>query len=142
MTFRDLSVSEPILKALADKKYETPTPIQEQAIPVAFEGRDILGIAQTGTGKTAAFAIPIIQKVDQSRQESGRLRKGQRREIKALVLTQQGVGNQIDDSFREYSQYTDVRHARDFRRRKPAPSSGSIEKGVDVLTATPGRCST
>ena len=60
MTFRELNISEPILKALVNKKYETPTPIQEQAIPVALEGRDLLGLAQTGTGKTAAFAIPII----------------------------------------------------------------------------------
>lgn len=141
MTFRDLSVSEPILKALTDKKYETPTPIQEQAIPVAFEGRDILGIAQTGTGKTAAFAIPIIQKVDQSRQESGRLRKkGQRREIKALVLTPtRELAIQIDDSFREYSQYTDVRHAVIFGGVNQHPQVDQLKRGVDVLTATPGR---
>ena len=64
MTFNELNISEPILKALIDKNYETPTPIQEQAIPVALDGRDLLGIAQTGTGKTAAFAIPIIQQLD------------------------------------------------------------------------------
>ena len=65
MTFNELNISEPILKALVEKKYEIPTPIQIQAIPVALEGRDLLGIAQTGTGKTAAFAIPIIQQLDQ-----------------------------------------------------------------------------
>ena len=69
------------MKALVNKKYETPTPIQEQAIPVALEGRDLLGLAQTGTGKTAAFAIPIIQQLDQQ------MPKNRKREIQALILT-------------------------------------------------------
>lgn len=81
MTFKNLNITEPILKALTNKKYEKPTPIQEQAIPVALADRDLLGIAQTGTGKTAAFAIPIIQKLDRPQS------KVQRQEIKALILT-------------------------------------------------------
>ena len=82
MTFEELNISEPILKALLEKKYVTPTAIQEKAIPVALDNRDILGTAQTGTGKTAAFAIPIIQMLDGAAHKDG-----QKRSIKALILT-------------------------------------------------------
>ncbi len=134
MTFKELNISEPILKALAHKKYETPTPIQEQAIPVAFAGRDLLGIAQTGTGKTAAFAIPIIQKLDQPHP------KGQKRGIKALVLTPtRELAIQINDCFREYTQYTDVRNTVIFGGVNQRPQVDQLKKGVDILTATPGR---
>jgi len=134
MTFKELNISEPILRALVRKKYETPTPIQEQAIPVAFAGRDLLGIAQTGTGKTAAFAIPIIQKLDQPRP------KGQKREIKALVLTPtRELAIQIDDCFREYTRYTDVRNTVIFGGVNQRPQVDQLKKGVDILTATPGR---
>jgi ATP-dependent RNA helicase RhlE len=71
MTFKELKISEPVLKALSDKEYVTPTPIQEQAIPAGVEGRDILGIAQTGTGKTAAFAIPIIEQLMKKERNQG-----------------------------------------------------------------------
>ena len=81
MTFKELNISEPIIKALENKKYENPTPIQEKAIPPALDGSDLLGIAQTGTGKTAAFAIPIVQQLDELHFYE------RRREIKALVLT-------------------------------------------------------
>ena len=94
MTFKDLSISEPILKALASKGYEVPTPIQVQAIPIALRGRDLLGIAQTGTGKTAAFAIPIIQNLNHHQP------KEQKREIKALILTPtRELAIQIDECF-------------------------------------------
>lgn len=141
MTFRELSVSEPILKALENKQYETPTPIQEKAIPVALEGRDLLGIAQTGTGKTAAFAIPIIQQLQNPRQAPDRPRqRRQRREIKALVLTPtRELAIQVDDCFGDYSRYTNVRHAVIFGGVNQRPQVDQLKRGVDVLTATPGR---
>lgn len=141
MTFRELTVSEPILKALENKQYETPTPIQEKAIPVALEGRDLLGIAQTGTGKTAAFAIPIIQQLQNPRQAPDRPRqRRQRREIKALVLTPtRELAIQVDDCFGDYSRYTNVRHAVIFGGVNQRPQVDQLKRGVDVLTATPGR---
>lgn len=129
------------MKALENKQYETPTPIQEKAIPVALEGRDLLGIAQTGTGKTAAFAIPIIQQLQSPRQASNRPReKRQRREIKALVLTPtRELAIQVDDCFGDYSRYTNVRHAVIFGGVNQRPQVDQLKRGVDVLTATPGR---
>lgn len=134
MTFKELKISEPILKALTDKGYQTPTPIQEQAIPVALDGRDILGIAQTGTGKTAAFAIPIIQMLNQPRA------KGARNGIKALILTPtRELAIQIDDCFGEYSRNTNLRHAVIFGGVNQRPQVNQLKNGVDILTATPGR---
>lgn len=134
MTFKELNISEPILKALINKKYETPTPIQEKAIPVALRGRDLLGIAQTGTGKTAAFAIPIIQQLNQP------LPKGQKREIKALILTPtRELAIQIDECFSDYTQYTDLRHTVIFGGVNQNPQIEKLKKGVDILIATPGR---
>ncbi|MDR0797006.1 MAG: DEAD/DEAH box helicase [Tannerella sp.] len=134
MTFKELNISEPILKALTDKEYETPTPIQERAIPIALSGQDLLGIAQTGTGKTAAFAIPVIQKLNQPQP------KGQKREIKALVLTPtRELAIQIDECFRDYSKYTDLRHTVIFGGVNQSPQVDKLKKGVDILIATPGR---
>ncbi|MBF6597380.1 MAG: DEAD/DEAH box helicase [Fermentimonas sp.] len=134
MTFTELSISEPILKALLIKGYQTPTPIQEKAIPVALDGKDLLGIAQTGTGKTAAFAIPIIQMLNESRV------KKVRREIKALILTPtRELAIQIDECFGDYSQYTNLRHAVIFGGVNQRPQVDQLNRGVDILTATPGR---
>lgn len=134
MTFTELSISEPILKALLTKGYQTPTPIQEKAIPVALDGKDLLGIAQTGTGKTAAFAIPIIQMLNESRV------KKVRREIKALILTPtRELAIQIDECFEDYSQYTNLRHAVVFGGVNQRPQVDQLRRGVDILTATPGR---
>lgn len=134
MTFKELNISEPILKALINKNYETPTPIQQQAIPVALSGNDLLGIAQTGTGKTAAFAIPIIQKLDESRVE------GERREIKALILTPtRELAIQIDECFRDYSKYTSLRHTVIFGGVNQRPQVDKLQRGTDILIATPGR---
>lgn len=134
MTFTELSISEPILKALLTKGYQTPTPIQEKAIPVALDGKDLLGIAQTGTGKTAAFAIPIIQMLNESRV------KKVRREIKALILTPtRELAIQIDECFEDYSQYTNLRHAVVFGGVNQHPQVEQLRRGVDILTATPGR---
>ncbi|MDR1332407.1 MAG: DEAD/DEAH box helicase [Tannerella sp.] len=134
MTFKELKISEPILKALVNKKYETPTPIQERAIPVALSGRDLLGIAQTGTGKTAAFAIPIIQKLNHPQP------KGQKRDIKALVLTPtRELAIQIDECFHDYALYADLRHTVIFGGVSEKPQIDDLKRGTDILTATPGR---
>ncbi|MDR1198869.1 MAG: DEAD/DEAH box helicase [Prevotellaceae bacterium] len=134
MTFKELNISEPILKALVNKKYETPTPIQEQAIPVAISGRDLLGIAQTGTGKTAAFAIPVIQKLNRLQVQ------GQRRDIKALILTPtRELAIQIDECFKDYAKYTDLRHTVIFGGVNQQSQTDRLKKGVDILIATPGR---
>ena len=134
MTFRELHISEPILKALANKNYEKPTPIKEQAIPVALGGRDLLGIAQTGTGKTAAFAIPIIQQLDQPQA------KGHRREIGALILTPtRELAIQIDECFTDYAKYTGLRNAVIFGGVNQRPQVEQLKRGTDILVATPGR---
>lgn len=134
MTFRELNISEPILKALISKNYETPTPIQQQAIPVALSGRDLLGIAQTGTGKTAAFAIPIIQHLDQPQTRS------QKREIKALILTPtRELAIQVSECFRDYGHFTDVRHTVIFGGVNQNPQVDALKRGTDILVATPGR---
>jgi ATP-dependent RNA helicase RhlE len=134
MTFKELNITEPILKALIDKKYETPTPIQEQAIPVALSGRDLLGIAQTGTGKTAAFAIPIIQHLDQSHA------RDKKKEIKALILTPtRELAIQIDECFTDYARYTDLRHTVIFGGVNQKQQVDALRRGTDVLIATPGR---
>ncbi len=134
MTFEELHISELILKALINKKYETPTPIQEQAIPVALGGQDLLGIAQTGTGKTAAFAIPIIQRLNLPQS------KGQRREIKALILTPtRELAIQIDECFEDYSTYTNLRHTVIFGGVNQKPQVDELKRGTDILIATPGR---
>lgn len=134
MTFKELNISEPILKALANKKYENPTPIQEKAIPVALDGHDLLGIAQTGTGKTAAFAIPIIQQINES------LKNGRGNGIKALILTPtRELAIQIGESFGEYGKYTGLRHAVIFGGVNQWPQVEKLQRGVDILIATPGR---
>lgn len=134
MTFKDLNISAPILKALNHKKYEHPTPIQEKAIPAALEGRDLLGIAQTGTGKTAAFAIPLIQQLD------GQNKQSRRREIRALILTPtRELAIQIGDNFTDYAYNTGVRHTVIFGGVNQKPQVEKLRKGVDILVATPGR---
>jgi ATP-dependent RNA helicase RhlE len=134
MTFKELNISEPILKALADKKYNLPTPIQEKAIPLALRGSDLLGIAQTGTGKTAAFAIPIIQQLDKLNT------KNSRREIKALIITPtRELALQIDENFSDYCKYTNLRHTVIFGGVNQNPQIAKLKQGIDILVATPGR---
>ncbi len=134
MTFKELNISEPILRALSTKNYESPTPIQEKAIPAALRGEDILGIAQTGTGKTAAFAIPIIQQLDQPNGFA------HRRDIKALILTPtRELAIQIGESFSEYSKFTNIRHTVIFGGVNQRNQVNQLRKGIDILVATPGR---
>ena len=136
MTFKELSIAEPILKAISKKGYNNPTPIQEKAIPVALSGKDILGIAQTGTGKTAAFAIPIIQQLTA---ENSGVYSG-KREIKALILTPtRELALQIDECITEYSRYTNIKHCVIFGGVKQKQQTDQLEKGIDILVATPGR---
>jgi len=135
MRFEDLNIIEPILKALIDQEYTEPTLIQEKAIPVILERNDVLGSAQTGTGKTAAFAIPIIQHMYNDRRENDRTRK-----IKALVITPtRELAIQIAESFSTYGKYTGIRNTVIFGGVKQAAQTSSIRNGVDVLVATPGR---
>ncbi len=136
MTFDKLNIIKPVLKALKEKEYSVPTPIQQEAIPVALEKQDLLGLAQTGTGKTAAFAIPIIQHLyNEARQE-----KKKNKEIKALVLTPtRELAIQIEESFRDYAKYTSLRHCVIFGGVKQKAQTDELRKGVDILIATPGR---
>ena len=135
MTFKELNLKEPILKALKAQGYTHPTPIQEQAIPILLNRTDLLGCAQTGTGKTAAFAIPIIQHLcnDTSR-------NSHRRRIQVLVVTPtRELAIQIADSFDDYGKFTDIRCAVIYGGVKQGAQVNSLKRGVDVLVATPGR---
>lgn len=134
MTFKELKIIEPILKALEEKGYKNPTPIQEQAITPVLNNNDLLGLAQTGTGKTAAFSIPIIQQLYQDKTVS------KKREIKALVLTPtRELAIQIDECFSDYAKYTNLRHAVIFGGVNQKPQVDKLKQGVDILIATPGR---
>ncbi|MEH6658217.1 DEAD/DEAH box helicase [Leeuwenhoekiella marinoflava] len=135
MTFKELGLIDPILKALADKGYTHPTPIQQQAIPILLKGKDLLGSAQTGTGKTAAFTIPILQQIYDN---IGSGKGG--RKLKALIITPtRELAIQIDDNVTEYSKYTGIKNTVIFGGVKQAAQVNAMRKGVDVLTATPGR---
>ncbi|MDH6306347.1 ATP-dependent RNA helicase RhlE [Parabacteroides sp. PF5-5] len=135
MTFKELEIIEPVLKALEEKEYVKPTPIQEQAIPPVLSNRDLLGLAQTGTGKTAAFAIPIIQQLYQKR--VGDVKK---KEIKALILTPtRELAIQINECFHDYAKYTNLRHTVIFGGVNQNPQVEKLKRGVDILIATPGR---
>ncbi len=135
MLFKELQLIEPILKALETEGYTVPTPIQQQAIPLALEGRDLLGCAQTGTGKTAAFAIPILQLVYQSIQNGNRSKT-----IKALVLTPtRELAIQIDESFAAYGRYLYLKHQVIFGGVSQVPQVNALRNGIDILVATPGR---
>lgn len=134
MTFKDLNIIEPILKALNEKGYTLPTPIQQQAINPALSNRDILGLAQTGTGKTAAFSLPIIQQLYLNKTH------GKRREIKALILTPtRELAIQINESLNDYTSYTGIRHCVIFGGVKQNAQVKELNAGVDILVATPGR---
>ncbi|BAX81166.1 DEAD/DEAH box helicase [Labilibaculum antarcticum] len=135
MTFDKLEIIEPILKAIGAKGYTHPTPIQEKSIPILLRKRDLLGCAQTGTGKTAAFAIPILQHIfNDATPEKGR------RRIKALVVTPtRELAIQIKDNFSEYGKYTGIKNTVIFGGVKQGAQTKALNAGVDVLVATPGR---
>lgn len=135
MLFENLNLIKPILHALKDEGYTNPTPIQEQAIPVVLSGKDLLGCAQTGTGKTAAFAIPILQSLYLKRtaQNGGT-------HIKALILTPtRELAIQIGESFSSYGKQTGLKHLVVFGGVSQVPQVNALRHGVDILIATPGR---
>ena len=132
MTFRELGLTQSILKALAELGYEKPSPIQEKAIPPALAGRDVLGCAQTGTGKTCAFAAPILQRL------GGDIPAG--RPIRSLILTPtRELALQIQESFEAYGKHLPLRSAVIFGGVGQQPQVDKLKKGVDILVATPGR---
>lgn len=134
MKFQDLRLSEPLLRAIGEKGYTDPTPIQQQAIPPVLEGRDLQGCAQTGTGKTAAFTLPMLQLLAAEPAPKGR------RPIRALVLTPtRELAIQIDECCRDYARYTPIRHCVIFGGVNQRPQVDALQNGVDLLVATPGR---
>jgi ATP-dependent RNA helicase RhlE len=135
MTFRKLGIIEPILDALSSEGYQHPTPIQEQAIPILLKGKDLLGCAQTGTGKTAAFAIPILQHLYMEKKNTGHSGK-----IRALIVTPtRELAIQIGDSFTTYGKHTGITNTVIFGGVKQGSQVQALQKGIDVLVATPGR---
>ena len=132
MTFADLGLIDPLLRAVAAAGYETPTPIQRAAIPSVVAGRDLLGCAQTGTGKTAAFALPVLQRIDAT--------AGDDPAIRALILTPtRELAAQIGESFATYGANLDLWHTVIFGGVKENPQIAELKRGIDVLVATPGR---
>ncbi|MES2396545.1 MAG: DEAD/DEAH box helicase, partial [Bacteroidota bacterium] len=135
MKFTELQLIEPILKALTDEGYTTPTPIQQQAIPIVLNKIDLLGCAQTGTGKTAAFAIPMLQNLYKTKSNEKGFKK-----IKALVLTPtRELAIQIDESFKAYGHYTGITSTVVFGGVGQKPQTDALRRGIDILIATPGR---
>jgi ATP-dependent RNA helicase RhlE len=133
-TFRELSLTEPLCRALEAENYTEPTPIQAQSIPLLLEGHDLLGCAQTGTGKTAAFLLPILQKLSENP------RRPEPNYTRALILTPtRELAVQIGDSFRKYGRFLKFRHTVVYGGVGYGPQMRAMDQGVDVLIATPGR---
>ncbi|MBX0333321.1 DEAD/DEAH box helicase [Pontibacter sp. HSC-14F20] len=133
MTFKDLDLISPMLQALEEEGYTQPTPIQEQAIPEVLQGRDLLATAQTGTGKTAAFAIPILQLLHGQAIPASRT-------IRALVLTPtRELASQVGDSFAAYGRYTDLKQLVVYGGVPYKVQTEALQAGTDILVATPGR---
>jgi ATP-dependent RNA helicase RhlE len=134
MTFESLQLIDPILKAVQEEGYTTPTPIQSESIPLLLKGFDLLGCAQTGTGKTAAFAIPILQQLYENKEY------GRKRKIRSLIVTPtRELAIQIDDSFKAYGRHTGLKSTVIFGGVNQNPQVRTIQAGVDILVATPGR---
>ncbi len=135
MLFQKFGLSPEILRAVQEMHYTTPTPVQEKAIPHVLQGKDLLGSAQTGTGKTAAFALPILHRLAA---ETGTVRG--RRVVRSLVLTPtRELALQIAESFGDYGRHTGMRHAVIYGGVSQRPQEQALLKGVDILVATPGR---
>ena len=133
MSFESLGLSKALLKAIQEKGYTTLSPIQEKAIPHILEGKDVLASAQTGTGKTAGFTLPILQFLSETKHPKYR-------PLRALVLTPtRELAAQVYDNVREYSKYVNIKSAVVFGGVKPASQIAILKKGVDILVATPGR---
>lgn len=135
MKFQDLNIIQPILDALKEKGYSEPTPIQGKSIPIVLDKKDLLGCAQTGTGKTAAFSIPIIQLLHES--GTGNPKD---RQIRGLIVTPtRELAIQIGENIKDYSKYTKIQHTVIFGGVKQGAQVNRLSKGVDILVATPGR---
>ncbi|NBV57807.1 MAG: DEAD/DEAH box helicase, partial [Bacteroidetes bacterium] len=133
MTFKDLGLTDPLLKAIGDKNYTNPSPIQEKSIPLILQGCDILASAQTGTGKTAGFAIPMIQILTKSN-NSGH------KKIRALILTPtRELAAQVLEDVQSYSKYVNIKSTVIFGGVNQNPQVLALKQGVDILVATPGR---
>ncbi|MEC7113741.1 MAG: DEAD/DEAH box helicase [Bacteroidota bacterium] len=127
-------MSEPLMRALVPLGYETPTPIQAQAIPHVMDGKDVLGVAQTGTGKTAAFSLPMLHRLGKQPRREGR------RVIRALILSPtRELSAQIGESIRDYSQHQKLYHTVIFGGVKQGKQVAALQRGVDIVVATPGR---
>ena len=134
MPFQSLKIIEPILKSIEQEGYKIPTPIQKEAIPIVLQGTDLLGCAQTGTGKTAAFAIPILQLLLASRTND------KKRKIRSLIVTPtRELAIQIDESFKAYGRFTGLISTVVFGGVNQHPQTTALQRGVDILVATPGR---
>jgi ATP-dependent RNA helicase RhlE len=132
MEFKDLKIIKPILDSLEKEGYVTPTPIQEKTIPLLLSNKDVIGIAQTGTGKTAAFTVPILQKLHEQNIES--------KTPRALILAPtRELAAQIAESFGTYGKFLKLKHLAIFGGVGPAPQLRALDRGVDILIATPGR---
>jgi ATP-dependent RNA helicase RhlE len=134
MLFESLNIIDPILRSLKQEGYSQPTPIQEEAIPIILQGTDLLGCAQTGTGKTAAFAVPILQLLSKSRNTD------HRKKIRSLIVTPtRELAIQIDESFKTYGRFTNINSTVIFGGVNQNPQVTRLKAGVDILIATPGR---
>lgn len=137
MQFTDLPLSAELLKAVAEKGYTTPSPIQQQAIPAVLAGRDLMAAAQTGTGKTAGFTLPLLQLLAEGKQQG---RKVQPNQVRALILTPtRELAAQVAESVALYGKYLPLRSALVFGGVKINPQMMALRKGTDILIATPGR---
>lgn len=135
MNFKELKLNKPILKAVSENNYETPTLVQERSIPVILDKRDAIVSAQTGTGKTAAFALPILQLLFDKQDAS---KKGKK--IRSLVISPtRELAIQIEENFKKYSKYTNLRTTVVYGGTSIEPQKDVLKKGVDILIATPGR---
>ena len=135
MNFEDLKLIEPILKALKDQNYIEPTEIQAKSIPLVLSGDDVLGSAQTGTGKTAAFAIPIIQHLVKGEHNNQKNRK-----ISSLIVTPtRELAIQIEENFKAYSKYTKLKTTVIFGGVSQHGQTRALSNGIDILVSTPGR---
>jgi len=134
MNFENLNLIQPLLNAVTNKGYLTPTPIQEQAIPIILQGKDLFGCAKTGTGKTAAFALPILQLIETKKQKSSK------REVKALILapTRELVA-QISEEIKTFSRELDLRIATIYGGISQHAQTQALQSGVDIIVAAPGR---
>jgi ATP-dependent RNA helicase RhlE len=144
MTFTEMPLSQPIQKALLAEGYSAPTPIQAQAIPQVLEGKDLIGCAQTGTGKTAAFALPILellsQKSDAGARKQGAQKKKEIRPVRALILSPtRELAQQIGDSFTSYGRFTGLKNTVIYGGVSQHNQARQLSHGVDILVATPGR---